>query len=224
MNASLPDPARPRTPAAVPPGFDPVALARRRPAFPIVVSGPSGVGKTVIVQYLLSQDSTLTSSVSATTRPIRPGEQDGVHYHFYPDERFQEMIQADGFLEWARVHDHFYGTPAAPLEANLARGLGVVLNIDVQGGKNLRAARPDTLLIFIVPPSLPELEKRLRSRGTDSPADIERRLANALGELAEAVNYDYLIVNDSVERAGREVLTLVEAERRRFRRLADASA
>lgn len=224
MSASPPDPDMPRMSAPVPPGLDPIALARRRAAFPIVISGPSGVGKTVIVQHLLAQDPTLTNSVSATTRPIRPGEQDGVHYHFYPEPRFQELIQANGFLEWARVHDHFYGTPTAPLEANLARGTGVVLNIDVQGGKNLRAARPDTLLIFIVPPSLPELEKRLRSRGTDSPADIERRLANARGELAEAVNYDYLVVNDSVERAGREILTLVEAERRRFRRLADAPA
>lgn len=221
MSPTAPDPA-PHAPSA--PAADPIALARRHAAFPVVVSGPSGVGKTVIVQHLLSLDRTLTNSVSATTRPIRPGEQDGVHYHFYPEARFQELMAAGGFLEWARVHDHFYGTPTAPLEAHLARGTGVVLNIDVQGGKNLRVARPDTLLIFIVPPSMPELEKRLRSRGTDSPADIERRLANARGELAEAVNYDYLVVNDDVERAGREILALVTAERRRFRRLLSAPA
>lgn len=206
-------------PSEPPARFDAIARAKGRPAFPVVVSGPSGVGKTVLVQRLLALDPTLTNSVSATSRPIRPGEVDGVHYQFYPPARFRELIDQGGLLEWAQVHDHFYGTPRAPLEAHLARGVGVVLNIDVQGGRQLRLARSDALLIFLVPPSLAVLEERLRRRKTDDEATIARRIANAAGELDAAAGYDYLVVNEDVDAAAEELWAIVRAERRRLARL-----
>jgi guanylate kinase len=187
-------------------------------AFPVVVSGPSGVGKTVLVKALLARDPGLINSVSTTSRPPRTGEQDGVHYTFCDAARFEAGIGAGGFLEWARVHDHYYGTPRAPLEAHLAAGRGVVLNIDVQGARQLRAARPDALLIFIYPPSLEALEERLRRRGTDSDAVIQLRLKNARGEMGEAPRYDYLVENDDVDRAADRLAAIVEAERHRAAR------
>lgn len=199
--------------------FDPILVARRRVTFPVVISGPSGVGKTVLVQRLLGWDKGLINSISATSRPIRPGEVNGRHYYFHDEDRFRRLIQEGGLLEWARVHDYYYGTPAQPLEANLAAGRGVVLNIDVQGARQLRESRRDAVLVFIVPPSLEVLEQRLRKRATDSEADIARRLANARGELEEADRYDYVVVNESVKHAARDILAIVCAERRRRGRL-----
>lgn len=186
--------------------------------FPIVVSGPSGVGKTVLVKALLARDPGLINSVSTTSRPPRVGEQDGVHYRFCEAAEFEAGIRAGGFLEWARVHDHYYGTPRAPLEANLAAGRGVVLNIDVQGARQVKAARPDTLLIFVYPPSLEVLEQRLRHRGTDSEEEIRLRLKNARGEMEEAPHYDYLVENDEVSLAVDRIAGIVAAERHRVAR------
>jgi guanylate kinase len=197
--------------------FNPIGAGT--PAFPIVVSGPSGVGKTVLVRKLLELDPTLASSVSATSRPRRKTEEDGVHYHFLDRNRFETLMSEGGLLEWARVHEHYYGTPRRPLEEQLRAGRSVVLNIDVQGARQIRAARPDAVLIFIVPPSLKTLEDRLRSRGTDSEAVIQLRLQNAVGELDQAVHYDYVVVNDNVELAGERLRAIVEAERHRLARL-----
>lgn len=202
---------------------DPIVMAQRQVVFPVVVSGPSGVGKTVLVQQLLRWDRGLINSISATSRPIRPGEADGRHYYFHDDAGFRALIASGGLLEWARVHEHFYGTPTRPLEEHLAAGRGVVLNIDVQGARQLRVSRPDAVLVFIVPPSLEVLEQRLRNRRTDSEADIARRLANAHGELAEADRYDYVVVNDTVRGAARDLLAIVRAERRRRERLVGAA-
>lgn len=191
------------------------------PAFPIVVSGPSGVGKTVLVKKLIELDPALVTSISATSRPMREGETDGVHYHFYDVPRFEALLGEQGFLEHARVHGHYYGTPRGPLEAHLAGGRGVVLNIDVQGARQVRASRPDAVLVFILPPSREALEERLRRRATDSDAEIRLRLQNALGEIEEAVRYDYAVVNDDVDAAGERLLTIVRAERMRVRRMRD---
>jgi guanylate kinase len=189
------------------------------PAFPIVVSGPSGVGKTVLVEKLIELDPTLVTSISATSRPMREGEKDGVHYHFYDVSRFEALLAGRGFLEHARVHGHYYGTPRGPLESHLAGGRGVVLNIDVQGARQVRASRPDAVLIFILPPSRAALEERLRRRATDSDAEIRLRLQNALGEIGEAVHYDYAVVNDDVGAAGERLLAIVRAERMRVSRM-----
>lgn len=198
--------------------LDPFAVRPGTAVFPIVVSGPSGVGKTRLIQELLAAEPWLVPSVSTTSRAPRDGEKDGVHYHFRSREEFEALIATGGFLEWARVHDHHYGTLRAPLEAHLAAGRGVVLNIDVQGGRQIRAARPGAVLIFLVPPTFDTLEQRLRGRGTDSEAIIQRRLANARGELAAAGDYDYLVVNDDLDRAVARVRSVLEAERCRVRR------
>lgn len=189
------------------------------PAFPIVVSGPSGVGKTVLVEKLIELEPSLVTSISATSRPMREGEEDGIHYHFYDVPRFEALLVERGFLEHARVHGHYYGTPRDPLEAHLAGGRGVVLNIDVQGARQVRASRPDAVLVFILPPSRAALEERLRRRATDSDAEIRLRLQNALGEIEEAVHYDYAVVNDDVDAAGERLLTIVRAERMRVNRM-----
>jgi guanylate kinase len=199
--------------------FDPLAARPGTAVFPIVVSGPSGAGKTRLIQELLAAEPWLVPSISATSRPPRGEEKDGVHYHFQSREEFEALIAAGGLLEWARVYDHHYGTLRAPLEAHLAAGRGVVLNIDVQGGRQIRAVRPDAVLIFLVPPSFDVLEQRLRGRGTDSEEEIRRRLANARGELAAAGEYDYLVVNDDLARAVGRVRHLLEAERCRVGRL-----
>jgi guanylate kinase len=194
-------------------------LDRVRPVFPVVVSGPSGVGKTVLVKKLLELDSGLTTSISATSRPPRGEEKDGIHYHFIDTARFETLIKDGGLLEWAQVHDHYYGTPREPLEKSLESGVGVVMNIDVQGARQVRAAREDALLIFIAPPSIEALEQRLRLRGTDRESEISLRLRNAVGELDQAVHYDYVVVNEDVDNAAARLREIVEAERHRVARL-----
>ena len=157
--------------------------------------------------------------MSNTSRAPRDYEKDGVHYHFRTNDDFERAISSNGFLEWARVHDHYYGTPKAPLEAHLAAGRGVVMNIDVQGGLAVRAARPDAVLVFILPPSMAVLEQRLRERKSDSEEAIQRRLTNARGEIDKAGAYDYLVVNDVLETALGELQAILRAERHRTGRL-----
>ncbi len=182
----------------------------------LVVSAPSGCGKTTILKQVMAKISGLEFSVSHTTRQPRVGERDGSDYHFVSKEDFIALRdqQPSGFLEWAEVHGNFYGTSRQNVEALLAAGKDVVLDIDIQGAEQVRKnAEPVT--VFISPPTLAELERRLRGRGTESPEDLAVRLANAEKEMAAAENYRYLIVNDELEQAVRDLQAIITAERRR---------
>jgi guanylate kinase len=193
------------------------ALPRSSSAFLIVVSGPSGVGKTTLVDRLLAHDSLVRRSISATTRAPRPGEVDGRDYFFVTKERFEAM-KAGELAEWAEVHDARYGTPRAFLDGELAAGRDVVLNIDIQGGDQVKRSFPGAVMVFILPPSFRALEERLQARG-DVPRDVLKvRLANAQKEMAARARYEYLIVNDTVERAAAELAAVVTAERCRRER------
>ncbi len=168
----------------------------------IIVSGPSGSGKSTVIRQLLAEGGLpLRLSVSATTRPPRPGERDGVDYHFRTPERFRERVAAGDFLEWAEVHGNCYGTLRAEVDPYRARGVGVILDIDVQGAGQVRRRYPDSCSVFLRAPSWDEYERRLRRRGTEDEAGIARRLATAKAELARAGEYDHVIVNDDLATA-----------------------
>jgi guanylate kinase len=174
-----------------------------------VVSAPSGAGKTSLVKALMAREPDLRLSVSYTTRAQRPGEQHGQHYFFVDHDVFRHMIDAGEFLEHARVFDNFYGTARAQVESLLAAGHGVVLEIDWQGARQVRAAMPESVGIFILPPSRAELERRLRGRRTDSEAVIRRRLADAPGDIARWTEFDYVVVNDDFAAALRALSDIV---------------
>ena len=168
----------------------------------VIVSSPSGAGKTTLTRRLLTEFKDLEFSVSYTTRPIRPGEVDGRDYHFVTPGKFEEMVTRGEFAEHAFVHSNRYGTAQAPIEAALAAGRDVIFDVDWQGGAALSAGWPDdSLKIFILPPDLKTLEQRLRNRATDDPKIIEKRLAKAIEELEHFDEYQHLIVNDDIERA-----------------------
>ena len=186
-----------------------------------IVSAPSGAGKTSLVQALLERTPTLGLAVSATTRPIRPGEQAGVHYHFLTVEAFRAEIAAGGFLEYAEVFGNLYGTREADVRRGLVPGRGLILEIDWQGARQVRARFPEAVGVFILPPSGAELERRLRSRGTDSDAVIARRLAQAQEDCTHWGEYDYAIVNDHFATAVAELTAIVTAERLRTARQRD---
>ncbi|MDU9047826.1 MAG: guanylate kinase [Candidatus Electrothrix sp. Rat3] len=182
----------------------------------LVVSAPSGCGKTTILKKLMAKVSRLAFSVSHTTRQARLGERDGVDYHFVSKEEFLALRdqQPSGFLEWAEVHGNFYGTSRRSVDALLAAGKDVVLDIDIQGAEQVRK-NADPVTIFISPPTLAELERRLRGRGTESPESLAVRLANVEKEMAAADNYHYLIINDVLEQAVRDLQAIITVERRR---------
>jgi guanylate kinase len=186
--------------------------------FLLILSSPSGAGKTTIARALLAARDDLGFSVSATTRTPRPGEQDGVDYHFLAREEFERQRQAGAFLEWAEYGGQLYGTLLAEVERVQAEGRHVILDIEVQGALQIRQRRSDVVSIFILPPSAEELVARLGGRGTDRPADLERRLRRAMAELDEALRYDYLVVNDDRTQAVAEVAAIVDAESRRASR------
>lgn len=179
--------------------------------FPIVVSAPSGAGKTSICRTLLRRSRRLVSSVSWTTRPPRPGEKHGQHYVFVPEQAFRARARAGGFLETASVHGHRYGTPRAPLQAAIRRGLCVLMAIDVQGGASVARRVPGTVRIFILPPSWKVLRQRLERR-RDPAETVATRLKNARAELARAREYDYVVVNDRLLRAVEQVEAIIESE------------
>ena len=167
----------------------------------IILSGPSGCGKSTIIKCLLDDPSLpLHLSVSATTRPRRPGEIEGFHYRFWTREQFLAGRDRDGFLEWAEVYGNLYGTPLAEVEPHRAAGTGVLLDIDVQGARQVRTRCRDSISIFVLPPSLEELKRRLRSRGSEDEASLDRRLQAAEAEMARAGAYDHQIVNDDLGR------------------------
>jgi guanylate kinase len=194
------------------PGFPPPA------PLALVLSGPSGVGKTVICRRLVEADPALVLSMSATTRAPRGTERDGTDYRFLSEARFREEIDRGSFLEWAEVHGCLYGTPRAFLETAMAKGLSPVLDVDVQGGRSVKRLLPDAVLILVAPPSLDALRERLRGRGTEREEAIEKRLAAAFRELEEWRHYDYVLVNDRLERAVNEVRAILTAERARVSR------
>ena len=179
----------------------------------LVVSGPAGVGKGTVDSALLSRNSGIRMSVSATTRAPRPGEIDGVHYFFKSEDEFKRMIEENAFLEYMHVfHMNYYGTPRSFVEEELASGRDVILEIDVQGGMKVKEAYPDAVLIFIVPPSMSELKSRLIGRHTETPEAIETRFATAFAELDCASKYDYIVVNDVLDMAVSRMESIIAAE------------
>lgn len=191
-----------------------------RRGFLVVISGPSGVGKTSFCAHLLETRSDTVRSISATTRTARPGEQSGRDYFFESAETFAARKQSGEFLESAEVHGHGYGTPRRFVEEAIEQGKIVLLNIDVQGGLAIKAMEPDGVYIFVYPPSLASLEARLRARSQDDAAEIARRMANAPGEMGRWREYDYVVVNEDLATALSQVSAIVEAERARVGRLA----
>jgi guanylate kinase len=180
-----------------------------------IVSSPSGGGKTTLIRRLLARPpgEPLHFSISHTTRPMRKGEQDGREYHFVTAEAFQRMVQQDEFLEHNEVHGHIYGTSRAEVLPHLASGEDVVLDIDVQGARDIRRAYPEAVAVFIVPSSPQELERRLVSRGLDGEESVRKRLINAAREVQQAEEFQYVIVNDDLDRATLELESVVRARR-----------
>lgn len=185
----------------------------------IVVSAPSGAGKTSLCREIRKVVANLGYSISHTTRAPRPGEVDGHDFYFVSEPAFRAMIDQGDFAEWARVHGNLYGTSSRPLEEALDRGEDILLDIDTQGARQLRTRYPQGLYVFVVAPSMKELELRLRERKSDAPQEIARRLARAVEEIAAWREYDYLIVNRHLDEAVRELGCIVEAERCRTSRL-----
>lgn len=173
-----------------------------------VISGASGVGKSTVLKLVMEGRDDLKFSVSATTRPPRPGEVDGVHYYFVTRERFEEMIRQDAFLEYDAHADNYYGTPRAQAEEKMEQGL-LLLDIEPMGAKQVKQAAPDAVLIFIMPPSRQELERRLRSRGDTSEEQMQLRLDRAAWEMDQRAWYDYVVVNDDARRCADEILTII---------------
>lgn len=190
-------------------------LAARQGVAPrrlVVLAGPTAVGKGTVSAHIRDHHPEVQLSVSATTRPPRPGEVDGVHYYFVSDAEFDRMIEAGELLEWAVVHNSYrYGTPRPPIDAALAEGKRILLEIDLQGARSVRSVMPDALLIFLLPPSWEELVRRLTGRGTESPEEQQRRLETAKVELAAQDEFDARVVNTDVGEAAREVVELMDA-------------
>lgn len=187
-----------------------------------IVSAPSGAGKTTLLRKMMQQVERLVFSVSHTTREPRTGEQNGRDYYFVSVPEFEQMIEDSLFLEWARVHDNYYGTALAPIREQLASGDDVILDIDVQGADIIRQSGSiDFTDIFVAPPNMTELERRLRKRGTEDEQTISKRLANAAQEMAQSGKYEYLIINDHVERGAALLAAIIHAQRVRQRRSRD---
>jgi len=191
---------------------------RRKTGLVVVLSGPSGVGKDSVLVEFLRICPDITKCVTYTTRPQRQGERPGEDYHFVSVRQFREMVEAGQFLEWAEVHGNLYGTPRPWVEDNTRAGRDVILKIDVQGGIAVKRQVEDAVMVFLAPTSIPELEHRLRARLTEEEDEIMKRLLDAASELRQIPAYDYLVENDSVDRAAEQLRAIVIAERARIRR------
>ena len=178
----------------------------------LVISAPSGTGKTTLIKRLRKEFPNFGYSISCTTRAPREGEVDGKDYHFLSRERFVELRDQGHFAEWAEVHGNFYGTPKKYVDEAMEQGKDVILDIEVQGAAQVCAKRPETVRIFIAPPSWEELERRLTARGTDTPEKVQKRLLRAQVELQNASDYDYFVINDTVEQAVEELRAILCAE------------
>jgi guanylate kinase len=207
------------------PGTGESATPIARRGLMLVLSSPSGAGKTTLSQMLLTADAGLDLSVSVTTRAPRAGEVDGRHYHFITAARFEEMARKGELLEWAQVFGSCYGTPRAPVELALARGRDVLFDIDWQGTQQLREkADRDLVSVFVLPPSIPDLERRLRTRAQDSDAVIHARMAKAAEEMSHWPEYDYVVINSAIDHAFADVRAILAAERLKRERQSGLSA
>lgn len=192
------------------------SVEERRRGLLLVISSPSGAGKTTLARRLVAEHPDLTPSVSVTTRSPRPGEQDGREYYFVTSGAFRDMVADSAFLEWAEVHEHAYGSPRAPVMRRLEDGCDVLFDIDWQGAQAIkRQAAADTITVFILPPTIADLAKRLHTRAQDAEDVIARRLGRARGEIEHWVDYDYVIVNDDFDLAYARLASIYHAERLR---------
>ena len=187
----------------------------RRRGLLLILSSPSGAGKSTLARRLMEWDTTLRFSVSATTRPPRPGEEEGREYYFRSREAFEDMVNSGQMLEHAEVFGNYYGSPRGPVEAAMAEGRDTLFDIDWQGGQQIRnsALGRDVVSVFVLPPSIAELERRLRGRGQDSDAVIAGRMAKSQAEISHWAEYDYVIVNHEIDKAFKDLTTILEAER-----------
>jgi guanylate kinase len=210
LTDSTPDGAAPLIHDSTPDGADEFLM--------LMVSSPSGAGKTTLCSKLRGAFPKLRFSVSHTTRKPRPNEQDGREYHFVDEAEFEKMMGKSSFVEWAQVHGHYYGTSLGEIETARRDGDGIIFDIDFQGARQIRARFPEAVGVFILPPSLEELERRLRGRGTEDEATTKRRLDNAKREIAHYGLFDYVIINDNINNADTRLQSLVWAERCRRER------
>ncbi len=178
-----------------------------------IISGPSGAGKSTVRKEVFKKIPDLVYSISCTTRKKRPGEIDGVDYRFISKEKFFEYVKQNRFLEWAQVHGNYYGTLKEDVEKELKKGNDVVLEIDVQGAEQVKSIFPDSVLIFIMPPSFKELEERLKKRGTEDEKDLQKRLENSKIEMKHVDMYDYAVINDDLNKAVNQVINIIQTER-----------
>lgn len=186
-----------------------------------VFSAPSGTGKSTIAEALMERTEGLAYSISHTSRLPRGNERDSVDYHFVAGDVFGEMIRKNAFLEWAEVHGHLYGTSYDAIQAQMLAGFDILMDVDVQGGQNVKKQFPESVLIFLLPPSLKTLENRLTARGTDDPSAVKKRMAKASEEIKDCSWYDYIVINDDLEKAIHEAQSIIVSERcRRERRMA----
>ena len=191
---------------------------------PVVLSAPSGAGKTTIARALVEASEDVVFSISATTRPARDHEIDGVDYHFLSETDFRAMIEADKFVEWAEVHGHRYGTSRQALQSALDEGRFLILDVDVEGAMQMRERIPDVVLVFVLPPSADALVERLSERGTEGEDTVARRIENARGELEQASQFDYIVINEDLGQAIDDIRCIVSAEGRRTDRAIDLSS